>query len=244
MSVSQKLKWKKLVNQLRYMYEELDIVEEMSSEAAKEFQEYYEAFCREHDVDIAELNRQNAERIQEIYGVKKEKKAAGNIPHSGSTDLIPYEGEPEAEPTEQFYDAETDGMLQGASLTDDREMYDIFSKLFKKLALHLHPDKLTNRNLTEEEKNDMLNMFTKARNALEERRYFILIDYAEKLKVPLPKNYKQQTRWMKKEIEMVRGKIGGEMRSYNYLFSEADSDEAKDNLIKQFIHQLFQVTIP
>ena len=244
MSVAQKLRWKKLVNQLRYMYEELDIVTEMSSEAAKEFQEYYEAFCHERDVDIAELNRQNAERIQEIYGVKKEQKAPGNVPYSGSTDLVPFEGEPEAEPTEQFYDAETGGMLQGDSTGDDRDMYDIFSKLFKKLALHLHPDKLANMDLTEEEKNDMLNMFTKAKAALEERRYFILIDYAERLKVPLPKNYKQQTRWMKRELEVVRGKIGGEMRSYNYLFAEADSDEAKDNLIRQFIQQLFQVTIP
>jgi hypothetical protein len=79
-SASQKLKWRKLVNQLRYMYEEFDIVQEMSSTAAKEFQEYYEEFCRRHDVDIAELNRQNAERIQEIYGTK-EKAVQSHIPY-------------------------------------------------------------------------------------------------------------------------------------------------------------------
>ncbi len=244
MSVAQKLRWKKLANQLRYMYEEFDIITEMSSEAAKEFQEYYEAFCSERDIDISELNRQNAERIEEIYGVKKDKKAPSHVPYSGSTGLVPFEKGAESEPTEQFYDTESGTVAESIRMTDDKEMYDIFSKLFKKLAIHLHPDKLANMDLTEEEKNDMLNMFTKAKAALEERRYFLLIDYAEKLKVPLPKNYKQQIRWMKKEVELVRGKIGGEMRSYNYLFAETDSDEARDNLIKQFIQQLFQVTIP
>ena len=49
---------------------------------------------------------------------------------------------------------------------------------------------------------------------------------------------------MKKELEAVRGAIGDEMRSYNYLFAEADSEEVRDNLIRQFIQQLFDVTIP
>jgi hypothetical protein len=149
---------------------------------------------------------------------------------------VPFEGEPEEIAPEVANDAESAG--------DDREMYSIFSKLFKKLAIHLHPDKLAIMDLTEDEKNDMLNMFTKAKDALEERRYFVLVDYAEKLKVPLPKNYKQQTRWMKRELDTVRARVGNEMRSYNYMFAETESDEAKDMLIRHFIQQLFQVTIP
>ena len=60
MSASRKLKWKTLVNQLRYMYEELDIVEEMASAAAKEFQEYYDDFCARKGIDVEDLNRRNA----------------------------------------------------------------------------------------------------------------------------------------------------------------------------------------
>jgi len=118
-------------------------------------------------------------------------------------------------------------------------LYDTFCKLFKKLAIRLHPDKLSNMDLAKDEKKEMLQMFTKAKAALEEKRYFVLIDYAEKLKIPLPKNYRQQTRWMKKELEIARTKIGTQMRSYNYMFAEADTDEARDELIRQFIHQLF-----
>ena len=236
MSASRKLRWKKLVNQLRYMYEELDIVDEISSAGASEFQEYYEDFCRRRDVDIGELNRKHAERVQKLYGRDQEKESdMGAVPYSGSTDLVPYEETEEGR-------AEEEGgspILEGC---DQREMYEIFSKLFKRLALKLHPDKLSTA-LTQDEKDDMLKMFTKAKAALEENRYFILIDYAEKLKIPLPKNYRQQIRWMKKEQEIVRQKIGKQMRSYNYMFAETESDEDKDNLIKQFIQQLFGETI-
>jgi len=122
---------------------------------------------------------------------------------------------------------------------DDSEMHETFSKLFRKLAMHLHPDRVANLDLTEEEKGGMIEAFTESKTALEERRYFILINYAEKHNVPLPKNYAQQTRWMLKEKELVREKLDTKLASYNYMFAEAETDEAKDNLIKQFMKQLF-----
>ena len=236
MSASQKLRWRKLVNQLRYMYEELDIVSEMGSATAQEFQEYYEEFCQKHDIDIAELNRKHAERVHEVYNANHADNSPpkGNAPYSGSTGLVPFEENPD---TQQLDSAPVPH-------TDEHQMHEIFSKLFKKLALQLHPDKLATRDLTEEQKNDMLQMFTKARSALDEKRYFILIDYAEKLGVPLPKNYRQQTRWMKREVTTIRERIGNEMRSYNYMFAEADSDDQRDTLIAQFLQQLFDVVIP
>jgi len=243
-SVSRKLKWKKLVNQLRYMYEELDIVEEMASAAAQEFQEHYDDFCLRKDVDVDELNRRNADRIKELYANDKE---SPSIPgaYSGSTDLAPFKGErPRSDPKQTFFTEEGVFESETTTPTDEKEMHEIFSKLFKKLALQIHPDKINIMDLTDERRNDMLNMFTKARSALDERRYFILIDYAEKLGIPLPKNYSQQIRWMKKELEAVRGTIGDHMRTYNYMFAEADTDEAKDKLIRQFIQQLFQIDIP
>ena len=122
---------------------------------------------------------------------------------------------------------------------DDEELHEIFSKLFRKLAMHLHPDRVVNLDLTQDEKDDMIKAFTESKTALEERRYFILIDYAEKHNVPLPKNYSQQTRWMLKEKELVREKLETKLASYNYMFADAETNEAKDNLIKQFMKQIF-----
>ena len=99
--------------------------------------------------------------------------------------------------------------------------------------------RVINLDLTQEEKDDMIKAFTESKTALEERRYFILIDYAEKHNVPLPRNYAQQTRWMLKEKELVRGKLDTKLSSYNYMFAEAETNEAKDNLIKLFMKQIF-----
>ena len=77
----------------------------------------------------------------------------------------------------------------------------------------------------------------------EERDYFILIDIAEKLDIPLPKNYDQQTRWMKNQLQEIAVKLRREKTTYNYLFTEKETKEERDNLIRQFVNQLFGIDI-
>ena len=82
-------------------------------------------------------------------------------------------------------------------------------------------------------------MFTEAKNALEQKKYFILIDFAEQLDIPTPKNYRQQIRWMKKELDKVRAEIAAVTRTYNYSFSETETDEQRDQLVEKFMRQVF-----
>ena len=83
--------------------------------------------------------------------------------------------------------------------------------------MHLHPDKVMNLDLTQEEKRWYDYSIQGVKGGT--KRYFILIDYAEKYNVPLPTNYKQQTRWMLKEKELVRQKLETKLSSYNYMFT-------------------------
>ena len=110
--------------------------------------------------------------------------------------------------------------------------------MFRKIALLLHPDKL-DKSLTDEERDVKLNMFKEAKTALEERKYFIILDIAEKFNITTPKNYKQQIRWMKKETGTLNEELSKEKNTYNYIFSECDSDREKDNIVKRFMSQLF-----
>ena len=229
MSASQKLKWRKVVNQLRYMHEELGIVQQINEEMGPEFQAHYEDFCKRHKVDIEELNRESAthrdkafaEHAEHIRETNKRKTSD----YTGSTEMILYDGEagtphPEVE------------IIDSTTSADEKEMHEVFTKLFKKLAQKLHPDKVATADLTDEEKKEYEIMFTKAKAALEDSQYFLLIDYAEKLRVPLPKNYRQQLKWMKREIDVLQNLITTQMQSYNYMFAERDSIVDKDNLIK------------
>ena len=85
MAETTKLKWKKLTIQLRYMYEELDIVKNMADEAGKEFQQHYEDYCSKNNIDLNELNNKHNDRIEKLYAQKSEKIVVQE--YSGSTDL-------------------------------------------------------------------------------------------------------------------------------------------------------------
>jgi len=232
MSAAHKLRWKKLVNQLRYMYEELDIVKDMSDAAAGDFQQYYEEYCESHDIDLASLNAKHSDRLKEIYTLPPKEKSTYTA-YSGSTALTPH-----LNPEESHDPSET--LLIDVEINiEEKEMHDVFTKLFRKLAMVLHPDKLTHADYSDAEKEKMKNMFKKVLNAIEEKRYFVLMDCADQLSIPIPKNYKQQVRWMKKELEVVRSTIGSQMRTYNYMFAEAEDDASRSNIIKEFMKQVF-----
>ena len=120
---------------------------------------------------------------------------------------------------------------------DEQELFDTFSKLFKRLALVLHPDKLAD-DLPTNERRVKLKEFKEANDALKHQRYFVLLDLAAKYKIKPPKNYKQQMRWMKKQIGKVSESAEKEKQTYNYMFTECETDADKEQLIENFVNQL------
>jgi len=238
-AVTDKLKWKKLLNELRYTYDELDLIKEIASTGATDFQSYYEEFCKRHHIDLDELNRKHAEHLEELYGTTLDDTFDASSHYSGSTGIAPYEGVSE----DNDMPGENIKIKPKEEDEEEDEVHEIFSKLFKKIALKLHPDKLVSQNLSKEEREEKLAMFKKAKEALDERWYFVLLECAEKYNIPLPKNYKQQTRWMKRELKTTIGRIGKETNTYNYRFADCEDDECKDNLIRDFLNHVFQLNL-
>ena len=115
----------------------------------------------------------------------------------------------------------------------------IFKNLFKKLAMFLHPD--LSVGLTEEEKQDRLSMFKEAKQALADKRYFVLLEMSERFKIRMPKNYKQQTRWMKARIIQLDQEIQSQKHTYNYVYAECETTEEKERIVKNFLRQIFQI---
>jgi len=218
MSISHKLKWKRCVNALKYCHEELELLTDISNDSAGEFQAYYEAYCAKNDIDIKALNKEHSERLDELYD-------------KTSPELEIEDG---ASPDE-LETAEEPKMSE-----EELELHESFSKLFKKVALKLHPDRI-DRDLPEAQRKEMIEMFQKANRAMDERKYFIVIGIAEELNITTPKNYTQQSRWMKRQIKETEELIRGKKETYNVKFSETDTDEERDILIQQFLYQLFQV---
>jgi hypothetical protein len=225
MAAYQKLKWKRALNEYRFIKEEYDILKSISREIAPLFQEHYERILQENGIDLSKLNNENKEKISDAYG---ESAPTGSVPiqTSDCTDMVPSE--------------EIIEKSEKVQLTEDEiAIHNVFSKLFKSIALILHPDKIDplKHNFTERRK--MTESFKKANRALTERDYFILLEIAERLDIPLPKNYDQQTRWMKAQLKELTVKVHQERNTYNQVFAAAETKEEKDRVIKQFIKQLF-----
>ena len=231
MSISQKLRWRRYLNKLRFVHEEIEIVEEISTKTGPDFQAYLESYCAKNNINLRSLNRDHSEKVEEAYKNLRAEKQKGNLlgdcEDETEPDVLQFADENVSEENIEFE-------------REDTEIHETFSKLFKKIALYLHPDRLP-KNLTEQEVKQHIDIFNNAKQSLEERRYFILLDLAEKYGVSIPKNYKQQINWMKREIDSLESKLNSKKKTYNHLFAESESDEEKNDLVKRFIKQLFGI---
>ena len=240
MAVTAKLRWKRYVNELRFAHEELRFVKEISTEAAREFQVHYEEFCAKNNIDLRKLNENHAKKLQELYGDKAPDGANqdGQL-NAGVDGALVLHDDDSVKSVSSEQQEEYPQQLGDYQMTQDEiEMHETFNKVFRKIAMILHPDKLP-PDLDEEERNEKKQMFTEAKAALESRKYFILLDLAEKFKITIPRNYKQQIRWMKKELGGLNEDIDKHKKTYNYMFSECESEDQKDVVIMRFMSHLF-----
>lgn len=241
MSATLKIRWQRLVNKIAYLHEESEFLESIIKESSSDFNEYYDQFCKKLEIDIKSLNDENEKRIRRMYGISDETKGVEETTKALSDlqqDLVRYM-EPPVYSTEEEQQTESS---EYEMTQDEKEMHDSFNKLFRKIAMELHPDKLSKIS-SEEERRDKVYKFNKAKQALDKRKYFVLLELAKELNIKTPRNYKQQIRWMKKEIEDIETAIGAAKKTYNYLFSECDTEDEKDRLIIRFMNQLFGINI-
>ena len=235
MAVNKKLKWRQALSKLKYFHEELGFVNEISKEAAPEFEKFYRKFCAEKNVNIAELDRQHKERLDKLYGrneiADNSAEKEPEIDSIGDTSIVIHSKPPKAEEQEEYQ-----------MTADDIAIHESFSKLFKKIALVIHPDKM-NKNLPDDEIEMRINMFTDAKQSLQDKKYFVLLEIAENLKISLPKNYDLQTRWMSRESDNVASEVERLKNTYNYCFGVAETEEQKENLIRKFLQQLFRMSV-
>tara|TARA_X000001388_G_scaffold76001_1_gene72159 strand:- start:973 stop:1671 length:699 start_codon:yes stop_codon:yes gene_type:complete len=232
MSAVKNLKWKRSLSTLRFSYEELEYIEEVSAEAALEFEKYYRSFCALNNIDIPALEEENKHRVEQYIvqeQIPEKNDEEPQIIEAGDNSLTIYQNTQE--------DSEDYQMT-----ADEIAIHEAFSKLFKKLALKLHPDRI-NKFLPEDEKEIRAKEFKEANEAFDNKKYFFLLDIADKYRVSTPRNYDQQNRWMKRETEKIQGVISQKKNSYSYGFAEAETEEEKELLIRKFIFQLFRINV-
>ena len=223
------LKWKRALNEIKFKHEELELIKEICQSHGVEFHMFMEEYCEQNGINLKKLNQEKGAREakakQEFQAIEEQQQE----PPKGKMVVSENHFTENAPPVEEMFVEEK----------DHDEMRHAFKDLFKKLALNLHPDRAAG--LTAEEREVRLSMFKDAKQALDNGDYFLLLEMSEKFNIRMPKNYKQQTRWMKARIKQLNQEIQAEKHTYNYVFSECETIDEKVKIVRNFLRQIFQI---
>lgn len=193
------------MHEVKYLRTELEYQEEVLTEYHQVFEEYYRRWCAENDVDIGQQETQNAERVDKII--------------------------PEPQALQQSHD-ESDRIIPEQHIKDKLDAKK-FNKLYRKIAMELHPDKDTGN----------ADKFAKASDAYEKGFWSVLLEYALELGIE-PENLSEMLPLLKKEATKIRKKIQYNNGIYSWKFYECeDNEECKERLIKDFLKYLFKLEI-
>jgi len=134
MSISTFKLYKKLSNELKFKYSELDYVDQACVEGNMEFETHYRDFCDKHNISIADLEAQQPEKVKQFSDkptITKEQK----------------EEEVKAELTDEQVRKKK-----------------IFQRIFRGIANKIHPDKFSNMEQTPDvlKKQDMFKRASEA----------------------------------------------------------------------------------
>ena len=108
-----------------------------------------------------------------------------------------------------------------------------FSKLYKKLARELHPDK----DIGNAEK------FKKVAQAYNEGQWSILLEAASELDM-LPDNFKEIFPLMREEADKLRKDIANNEQTYSWkMFECEENEDCKEQTVRQFLRHLFKLEV-
>mgnify|MGYP003678734534 CR=1 FL=1 len=207
------LQYRKLLSELKFKNEELEIIGESMHEIHMEFETYYNDFLSRNDLSKQELEKAKTPEFAEF---KKEMEAP--MPETDETGIVVLD-----QPSDE-----------------DKEAKDVFSKLYKQIVRKCHPDRLSEDDM--EYFNTMNRRFKAATWGYKNSKWSIVIKIAEELGIK-PSNYKKMNGHLRREVKSVDKKLESYKRSYGYMLYEAEDESAKENIIKNFIFSLFRVRL-
>ena len=196
-------KYQKLLKEVNYLRSELEYQNEVLKSAHLEFESYHRQWCADNNIDIDALNKQHNKEVANLLPKQKQ----------------------------QVHDTE-DAIIPVKDI-DVKRKANKFSKIYRKLARELHPDKEQGN----EEK------FSRISDAYNNGEWSVLLDAASDLGI-LPDNFKDIFPLMREEASDLRKKIAANESTYSWQLFECEEDKrCKDKLVKRFLKHLFKLEL-
>ena len=207
------LQYKRLLSELRFKYEELELIKESIPELCAEFEDYYTQFLKENDIVKEELEEEDTPQFEKFK--KQMEPPPIECDETGISIL--------EEKTDEYKDAKK-----------------VFTKLYREIVKKTHPDKITTEDPFY--RNELTILFKGAAYAMDKGKWSKLLKIAEDLGIK-PPNYKKMNSYLKKEIKDVNNQVKAHKLKFSWKLYEAEEKEEKDSVIKNFIFQLFRKQI-
>jgi len=204
------LEYRRLLSELKFKNEELEIIEESMREIHLEFEDYYSNFLKENGLTRKDLEKTSTDSFE-------------NLKQSM---------EPKPQETDET------GLVVVQQMSDqDKEEKKTFTRLYKEIVKKCHPDRLSQEDM--DYFNKMNTKFKAATWGYNNAKWSIVIRVAEELGIK-PANYKKMNSHLKKDIKLVDQKINKHKSTFGWMLYQAEEKEEKDNIIRDFIFKLFR----
>jgi len=118
----------------------------------------------------------------------------------------------------------------------------LLSKIYKSIALELHPDKFVASSYSEGEKKEKEEGFKTAAAAMEENDWGELIEISEDLNLSIEINDILLSE-IEKEVWFLKQKIQNDQATYSWALHEAKTVEKKEAVVKDFLKRMFNLEL-
>ena len=197
-------KYKRLLLELEFLYEDLEYHEEVQDEARREFQKAFLAYCASQNVDYeTEIIKEDVKDIK-----------------SSDPDSI------------SFHDEEGVNVDEDVKQLEKKGKPEQISKLFKQIATKTHPDKYANAEKTVQMTNKQV--FLQAKKAADESNYFKLQQIARRMGLDLPEPSPKQLKLMQEEARRVKSKVKGIQNTAAWMWYDLEDEKERRNLMKRY----------
>tara|TARA_R100000234_G_scaffold115134_1_gene90860 strand:+ start:408 stop:1058 length:651 start_codon:yes stop_codon:yes gene_type:complete len=207
-------KYKRLLLELEFLYEDLEYHEDVFEEAKREFQKSLFAYCDENGI-----NYEN--------DIIKEEERQVKVSDPDKVIFRDRDG-----------NASDEEMLEQVKKLEKQQKPDEIRKLFKKIATKTHPDKFSNAKNAEKAINRQI--FMQAKGAAEEHNYFKLQQIARRLGLDLPQIDPKRLKLMEKEAKRIKVKVLRIQKTAAWQWFDEESDKEQKKLMSRYVKSLLR----
>ena len=197
-------KYKRLLLELEFLYEDLEYHEDVQDEARREFQRAFLAYCASQNIDYeTEIIKEDVKDIK-----------------SSDPDAI------------SFHDEDGVNVDEDVKQLEKKGKPEQISKLFKQIASKTHPDKFSNAEKEAQIINKQV--FLQAKEAAEESNYFKLQQIARRMGLDLPDPTPNDLKLMKEEARRIKSKIKGIQKTAAWMWYDLEDEIPRAELMKRY----------